>query len=275
MRFFLGFCAFFIFSPTIIFAQVFTPEKSLFKSQLDGAWEFYEPQNYEIKKEIFLEYSENIKIKKTEHVFNNPDNFLVNNKLSIDFISQLETSFGFSFLCETEEMDSGFDNPFFLVYLNSELIFKESDFSECGNWKEKYFLLSTKEENRIDFFAGNNGDLQKNTVVKIKDIKLFKKEVLKEIIPTSVPTNKPKQIITNKIIEKQSYSPVIHSFNEKPEIKGEVLGETTEIKGESGWKEFIPEYFPLLLGVVVFIFSFYFFIILSDWIIKLREERKK
>jgi len=286
MRFFYGFCFFFFLSFTIIYAQVFTPQIDNFNSEIDGAWEFpVMNDKYEVSENLFTDYSQNIffnlsskgKVEKIgdEYTFNSSSDFLINNELKMEFFSTSETLFSFSFLCETTETELGFDDPFLVVFLDDELLFKESDFSLCGNWQEKYFLFpKTNKKYLVYIYAGENGDLENNTLVKIKNI-IFSKKINLEPTPSLKVSNSfQKEIIKKEEVSRYPSPPKIHNFNEKPEIKGEVLGDSDE-KTESDWQNFIPEYFPLVIGVIIAIFTFFIFIALSDWLIKLKTERKK
>jgi hypothetical protein len=286
MRFFLIFCIFFIFSPTIVFAQVFTPQTNTFSSELDGMWEFPVIEDkYKVGEILITDYSKDVSFNisstgsieknRDEHVFNTLNSFLVNNELKIELIPTSEVLFSLSFLCETSETDMGFDDPFLVIFLDDELLFKENNFNLCGSWQEKYFLFpKTDKKHLVHIYAGENGDLENNTLVKIKNINFSKKNNLEPTSTLKVSTSPPKKIVKKEVVSRYPSPPKIYNFNKKPEIKGEVLGDSDK-KTESDWKNFIPEYFPLMIGTIVFIFSFFIFIALSDWLIKLKVERKK
>lgn len=280
---FLNFYLFFFIWPIFIFAQVFEPEVQLFNNGLDGMWEFSEIiKNHQlpIKPAVF---NQPINFTKTEI---NRGNFLVNNGLLIDFSTTREFLFQFSFNCETEEQLKGFDQPYLVVFYGNELIHQEDDLSLCGKQQSRYFLLPATQ--KIYLYFGQMGDLEVETTVNIEEIELFTKPITSEktAISTTLLAQSPisQTLPTTKISPVAHLqtpqptliypSPAIYNFNEKKPPTGEVLGETTE-QEQSSFLLLLPDYFPYLVGLLVFLISLPLLILLSDLLSKLRLRKEK
>ncbi|MBT4651962.1 MAG: hypothetical protein HOA85_01790 [Candidatus Pacebacteria bacterium] len=284
-------CLFFIFSNTFVRAQVFSPSVTLFHSELDGIWEIAEPVHdysvesipWESSVDILLDFSWLGSVQyeslTDSFLFNTGGEFLPLNKLTAEF-STTENTTGvlqFSIRCRTNETETGFDQPFFVVFLDDELIEKEIDLEICsladwGEWREKQFLFPDISigEHSFYFFAGEMGDKQQLTQLEIREIKMSSKvsatvspspttylgpslppphNSLTPVQKKSSPPNQSTYYDYNKI-------PEYHNWNTPPQA-GSVLGESTSVAEDSEEKSFqFPEYFPLLIGITVFIFSF-------------------
>lgn len=313
-RFWLFFlsCLIFIFSNTFVKAQVFFPSADLFYSELDGIWEIEELLDdyavesipWENSVDILLNFSWSGSVHHESltdsFLFNNEGEFLTLNKLEAKF-STTETStvvLKFSIRCRTDETESSFDQPFFIAFLDHELIEKEIDLELCssgfdsvvavtendwGEWQEKHFLfpdISTGEHS-FYFFAGEMGDKQQLTQVEISKIEMFfevpvDSKIDTNIVSTTTSTS-PTIDITPSLSPSQSSPALVskksstnkkpsydynkptkyHNWNTPLQGQGSVLGETESVEQDNKEKSFqLPEYFPLLMGVGVFIFSF-------------------
>ncbi|MCC6711503.1 MAG: hypothetical protein IT416_04105 [Candidatus Pacebacteria bacterium] len=271
---------FFLIYPRFIFAQVFSPETVAFDSSLDGCWEFGEVVNNYLVTEV--NETNLLTLNFTTSKESNGD-FLVNNKTSINFsLNQLENLenifFEFSFECETSEDLIGFDQPFLVLFYGDELIYKETDLQLCFSTQTRSFLLPVNNSNELIFFAGNNGDLENSTTVEFSNFSLFYKPVVVvknsnalSIIPTTVPAN---------IVPSHHLAPpyptinkVIHNLNKKPEITGQVLGEKTA--QPLTFKDYLPPYFYLIVGLLVTVLSLPIFISLSGRCFNLFSRKEK
>jgi hypothetical protein len=270
--FFLNFYLFFYIYPINIFAQQFNPSIDLFNSELDGFWEIgLDDDSYQVK-EKNSNYQKEINFNINE---SHLSDFLVGNSLEIDFSIDRKYKdflFNFSFICSTDEYTVGFDQPFLIVYLGDELIFKESNLFFCDEEKTHYFLLPNNNK-KIYFFYGETGDLENKTTVEIEDINLSVKEDLIFSSPTPIIKKDESQTKLEKI-NYPSFSE-IHNFNEKkPLVNDDVLGVTDEKKDQS-FIDSLPDYFPFLVGIFVFIITFPVFTLLSFLFDKLKNRKEK
>jgi hypothetical protein len=295
-------CLIFVFSNTFVRAQVFSPSVDFFYSELDGLWEIAEPvHDYSVESipwnnsvDILLDFSWLGSVQDESFtdsfLFNTEGEFLPLNKLTAEFSTteNITGALQFSIRCRTDEIEIGFDQPFFVIFLDEELIEKEIDLEICsladwGEWWEKQFLFTDISigEHSFYFFAGEMGDKQQTTQVEVSKIKMFSEgsidsELDTDIVPTTVspsltnylapslppPHNSP--IPVQKKPSPTNQSPTYdynkptkyHNWN-TPLQSGSVLGETKSVEQEKEDRSFqFPEYFPLLIGISVFIFSF-------------------
>lgn len=272
--FFFNFYLFFIIFPINIFAQEFKPTTSIFNSYLDGMWEIGKVSDEYQFSDSLEGYKKEINFSSTE---TSTGDFLVNNSLKIDFLidqKQPDFLFTFSYSCSTSENVTGFDQPFLIIFSGNKLIFKESNLSKCIKEQDESFLLPNNKEELILFF-GEMGDMENETIVEIRDIGIFVKDKVKEAV--IIPTPTKSHTTAREINYPTSYSPTIqtvNNWNEKKPLKGEVLGETTE-KNEKNFLSNLPEYFPFLVGFLVFIFSFPLFTLLSFLLSRFNSRKEK
>ncbi len=269
MRWFLGvffnYYLFFAIFPGIIFAQVFKPNSEFFNNDLDGLWELGEVNAAYRLAALPTEFNQLVSYIVAEI---NQNNFLVGRGLELSFSVEEEFLFQFSFNCETVETLAGFDQPYLVVFAGEELIDLEEDLGLCGQLQKRYFLLPAGE--KIYLYFGQMGDLTAPTTITIEELGLFTRLVqpTKAITPTLIlPSAEPKL----------SYpSQAVYNWNEPMDPTSQVLGSVDERSSSSFWSR-LPDYFPYLVGLFVFLVSLSLLILVSAWFsnLKLRKEKNE
>lgn len=264
----LNFYLFFLVSVKLIFAQEFYPGAETFNSELDGYWEIGPVVTGYQKAEALAEYQQVVTFTTTE---TNLDNLLPHHYLILQPVltsPSADLFFSFSFYCETTETLTGFDQPYLLVFYQQKLIGKEENLSWCGAWQKRYFLLPAFEANaEISLYFGEMGDLLAPTKVEIKELKLLEKKSA-VVVTTGVDVSPTANNVNKQISVDYPINKTLHNWNEKPSVSsaGQVLADQTE---KLSFKDYLPPYLPVLIGVLSLALSLPLFMWVSDLLVKL------
>lgn len=253
----------------------FTPSSPLYNSDPDGAWEFPETM---AKSRTAGELIEFLKMEEKTGL-NNSENphYLVQNKFEWSFeVDDKPLWLKMTWQPWSSETERGFDDPYLVVYLNQEVIFKEGIDNCCQPQTKQWYLGELSGEQTIYIYAGEMGDLEKPSGVEIESLKLLTER--EEIAPIETVTPTPTPVIISQVAVQPSIVPIESTvIDDTPLSSGAVLGVKEEsveegVENVPNWREslenivFHPWFFWLtwaslflLLAVVTFIVSKYFY----------------
>jgi hypothetical protein len=264
-----------------VWARVFTPSTEPFFSDLDGAWEFAEAvkktdEPSDIELISFYSLAKTIKL-------NGADlpNYLVRNVFEWQFVvdSEQPVWLEVDYQPWSNETEAGFDEPYLVVYLGHELIFKENILAACSiservdgvcDWRTKRLYLGRLSgEQTITLYAGETGDLQKPSGITLRSLTAL---IEQKSITAASPTPTETQIggTSATVVGQQDSQGLSDQIVESnPGDSGQVLGASDEVveqpNEQPAWKEQLKQivFQPWFL-VVSWLVFFGLFLVLSN-----------